>query len=193
MIHHDTTVYSRTIDGFVRYSEDPYGYFPAKATDWEPTTTSIPVHSTHITATHYGIRRTLQPYNPPETERIPATFEQHVDTLPQWERDLLDQVVFDVSPFQLVTMFTHMANFDTSAALEIQFVSDGSQIRDRMSFGWCLALPNGTRLAHCSGPGFGPGTSHQAAGYGVLSAVRFIYQLIFFTNSSSLASLFHNR
>jgi hypothetical protein len=107
-----------------------------------------------------------------------------VDTLPQWERDLLDQVVFDVSPFHLTTMFTHMANFDTSAALEIQFVSDGSQIRDRMSFGWCLALPDGTRLAHCSGPGFGPGTSHRAEGYGVLSAVRFIYQLILYTQSS---------
>jgi hypothetical protein len=140
--------------------EDPYGYFPTEITDWSPTLTSIPVHLSPSMATHFGIRRTIPPHNPPKTTRIPATFAQHVDTLPQWERDLLEQVVFDVPPFQLVIIFTNMANFDTSAALQIQFISNGSQIWDSMSFGWCLALPDGTRLAHYSGPGIGPGTSH---------------------------------
>jgi hypothetical protein len=53
-----------------------------------------------------------------------------------------------------------------------------------MSFGWCLALPDRTRLAHCSGAAFGTGTSHRAEGYGVLSAVLFVSHLITFTQST---------
>jgi hypothetical protein len=77
---------------------------------------------------------------------------------------------------------------DADHPLQIQLVSDGSQMRDRMSFGWSLSTPNGTRLATCAGPGFGPGTSHCAEGYGVLSAVRFVYRLRAFTLSPAIWS-----
>jgi hypothetical protein len=82
--HHEETVYSRTVDGFVQYSEDLYGYLPSEATTWQPTDTCIHIHLTPSTATHFGIRRTIPRINPPDIPTIPATFEQHVDSLPSW-------------------------------------------------------------------------------------------------------------
>jgi hypothetical protein len=47
-----------------------------------------------------------------------------------------------------------------------------------MMFGWIISLPDGHRLAHCSGPAYGPfGTSFCAEGYGFLSVSRFILRL----------------
>jgi hypothetical protein len=47
-----------------------------------------------------------------------------------------------------------------------------------MTFGWIISLPDGTRLAKCSGPVYGPyGTSFRAEGYGFLSVTRFLFRL----------------
>jgi hypothetical protein len=50
-----------------------------------------------------------------------------------------------------------------------------------MSFAWVLALPCGTRVATCAGPVFGfRESSYRSEGYGVLSAVRFVFHLFRF-------------
>jgi hypothetical protein len=47
-----------------------------------------------------------------------------------------------------------------------------------MTFGWVIALPNGRRLARCSGPAFGPfGSSFRTEGYGFLSVSRFLFHI----------------
>jgi hypothetical protein len=50
-----------------------------------------------------------------------------------------------------------------------------------MSFAWVLALPCGQRVVTCAGPVFGfRESSYRSEGYGVLSAVRFVYHLFQF-------------
>jgi hypothetical protein len=49
-----------------------------------------------------------------------------------------------------------------------------------------MSTSDGTRLATCAGPGFGPGTFHRAEGYGVLSAVHFVYCLQLFVQSTNI-------
>jgi hypothetical protein len=41
-------------------------------------------------------------------------------------------------------------------------VPDGSELARHMTFGWVLCLHDDTRLAVCSGPAFGTGSSHRA-------------------------------
>jgi exonuclease III len=184
----ECTVYCQTVDGFSRCeSQPPHGYAISEMTDWQPTEHSFPVHLQLETGQYFKIRRSIQNTDRPPPIVVPSTFEQYVNTLPAWERDLLSHVTFLLSPYQMLELF-ESAPVDTDHPLQIQLVSDGSQIRDRMSFGWSLSTPEGTRLATCAGPGFGPGTSHRAEGYGVLSAVRFVYRLHTFTGSPAVWS-----
>jgi hypothetical protein len=59
----------------------------------------------------------------------------------------------------------------------LHMVSDGSELAQHMTFGWALCLTDGTRLALCSGPAFGKGSSHRAKATGMLSGARFLYHL----------------
>jgi hypothetical protein len=56
-------------------------------------------------------------------------------------------------------------------------VSDGSKLACKMTFGWILCTSNELRLAICSGPAYGTGTSHRAEATGMLSAAKFLYHL----------------
>jgi hypothetical protein len=68
-----------------------------------------------------------------------------------------------------------------NTGIQLITVSDGSDASGAMTFGWIIALPNGNRLARCSGPAYGPfGTSFRAEGYGFLSVSRFLYRLHLF-------------
>jgi hypothetical protein len=63
--------------------------------------------------------------------------------------------------------------------------SDGSvKFSTHASFGWSLSLPNGQRLATCSGPVFGiKPTSYRADGYGMLSLLCFLLHLFQYCNT----------
>jgi hypothetical protein len=54
--------------------------------------------------------------------------------------------------------------------IQLLTMSDGSDESGAMMFGWIILLPDGHRLARCSGPAYGPfGKSFCAEGYGFLS------------------------
>jgi hypothetical protein len=63
------------------------------------------------------------------------------------------------------------------ATWKLFLVSDGSELARHMTFGWVLRLANGSRLAVCSGPAFGQGSSHRAEATGMLSGARFLQLL----------------
>jgi hypothetical protein len=63
-------------------------------------------------------------------------------------------------------------------------VSDGSELSQKMTFGWVLCTASGIRLAICSGPAFGTGSSHRAEGTGMLSVARFLYHLSQYCNTT---------
>jgi hypothetical protein len=120
---------------------------------------------------------------------VPETFDQYVLTLPLWEQALFTSLNFLVPPFHLSTLLGNLPLGEAARPLQIHFVSDGSQIADTTTFGWVLSLSDGTRLVCCAGPGSGPGTSHRAEGYGVLSAVCFVAHLQLVVSSNDTCSL----
>jgi hypothetical protein len=186
--NYECTVYCQTIDGFSRCEpHPPHGYAIAAMSNWQPNAHSFPVHLQLATGHYFKIRRGFQNNKYPPPIVVPETFTQYAAALPAWEYDLLSQVDFILSPYQMIALF-ESATVDAGHSLQIQLVPDGAQIRDCMSFGWSLSTPDGTRLATCADPGFGPGTSHRAESYGILSAVCFVYCLHAFTQSPAIWS-----
>jgi hypothetical protein len=150
----EDTVYCQTVDGYAHFTREVPGYVLSELADWQPTEHFHPVRLQTLMDPYFEICGDLQAtyYSIPVPS--PTTFDQFVQTLPDWEQDILENVVFHLLPFQLATLFESSALNETNP-LQIQFVSDGSQIRDQMSFGWAMSTPDGTRLATCAGPGFG--------------------------------------
>jgi hypothetical protein len=204
--HDDTTVYLQTSDGFAKCSEHDHHYVPTEVSHWQPTSQSYPIQidlldapllaSPSVPSTsplphpsrgapdsfilHGPIPSLPSHQSPPP----PTTFVQYIHTLPPWEQTLFASLEFLVPPYKLALLLLQADLAPDGSTFSIHFVSDGSQIEDTTSFGWCLSLSDGTRLARCSGPCHGPATSHRAEGCGVLSAVCFVSRLQKYTNTS---------
>lgn len=94
------------------------------------------------------------------------TFIRYISHLEENMRQLLSRVRFRASP---VTFFATLTG-------TLSFCSDGSAPASSMSFGWSSAHSGGLRLAECCGPAFGSiSASQRSEGYGLLSAVLFLY------------------
>ena len=98
-----------------------------------------------------------------------SSFPEYVSHLDKWESELL-QVSIVSSALTAIT---------NSLDKGLIIVCDGSVNQyEAGSFGWVASTSDGTRLATCSGPARGSRlTSYRAEGYGVLSVVRFIYNM----------------
>jgi len=58
------------------------------------------------------------------------------------------------------------------------FASDGGAASPKASFGWVLSTNQGRRLLHVSGPAYeAHSNSCRAEGYGILSVMRFVFQV----------------
>jgi hypothetical protein len=189
--HADSTIYLRTQDGFAQCSETQLGHCLEEASAWRPSSTSFPIHSIPIPdhPTHFRSSCPIPPLRIRPTHPVPESFDQYVMTLPKWEQSLFTSLEFLVPPFHLAATLSNLPRGADTPALQIHFVSDGSQIDETTTFGWVLSLSDGTRLAQCAGPGCGPGTSHRAEGYGVLSAVCFVSRLQLFVSTTAPWSL----
>ena len=157
---------------------DDLRFSPISHLPWQPTDTSVPVHARptiqgeewipHIPPT--GLPRV----NPPPT--IAATFSEFLLALPFWETELFSDLIMHVDCYELLRQVDHQAARRTD--IQLLTMSDGSDISGAMTFGWVISLPDGTRLARCSGPAYGPfGSSFRAEGYGFLSVTRFLFRL----------------
>ena len=99
----------------------------------------------------------------------PTTFLELLPTLDQWERDLFDTCQFLV-PYHEVL---HIVCTEP-----IMFASDGGAASPKASFGWVLSTNQGQSLLHVSGHAYGAhSNSYRAEGYGILSVMRFIFQV----------------
>jgi hypothetical protein len=170
--------YVRQESGYLRcVSIDPIRFSPISQIDWQPTPTSIPVHA----------RLTIQgddwiPLIPPTSvaptasATTAATFPEFLSSLDTWETELFADLTMHVDCYE----FIHLVETQLARTTGVQLltVSDGSDDAGAMTFGWIVSLPDGTRLARCSGPAYGPfGTSFRAEGYGFLSVSRFLLRL----------------
>jgi hypothetical protein len=113
-------------------------------------------------------------FNVPETDDArlddninPETFEEYITTLPDWEREILEEAMEQTSE---VALYEALANSDTMAVTD-----DGAIPELNMrSFGWVIATPRKV-LWECKGPVRGiPSQSFCSEGYGRLSLFLFL-------------------
>jgi hypothetical protein len=174
-------LYIRTAAGFVQYARNQSGDFDHGLLDesWRPTDHCIPVEAQPSgRGTYFLNEDSIFRVASPPVLSLPQTFLEYIDDLPDWDRSLFQWLKLLVDPFELLELCTQAAS---TSGFTLLFVSDGSAGNDSMSFAWVLALPCGERVVTCAGPVFGfRESSYRSEGYGVLSAVRFVYHLFQF-------------
>ena len=123
-----------------------------------------------------------RPAHPP----IAETFTEYIRLLPPWERQLLEHITLFVSPFTIIHQLTLMHEVNPYIKTSLLVGSDGSVEDVQLTFGWTMATPAGQRLAQCEGPACGSTpSSFRSEAYGLLSATRFLFNLIKFSATSS--------
>jgi hypothetical protein len=149
---------------------------------WNPNYYCYPIEAVSCANT-WQVIHPIHPIINSEPPFIPETF----NTLDLWEQEMLQHLTLHVPPFQLIQELlgwveTAEANNTLTNIWQMLFVSDGSELRKMMSFGWVLSTPTGTRLARCYGPASGPNTSHHAKATGMLAVSSFLLRLSQFCN-----------
>jgi hypothetical protein len=170
--------YIRNLSGYKRcVSIDPVRFSPISQLDWQPTPTSIPVHARmSLNGVHWI---PIIPYVVPILPTPPpiaTSFSDFISFLDEWETELFADLTMNVDCYEFIRLVETQKVRNTHGQLIT--VSDGSDNAGAMTFGWTISLPDGTCLAQCAGPAYGPfGTSFRAEGYGFLSVSRFLLRL----------------
>ena len=113
------------------------------------------------------------PIPPTRQHPITETFEDFVQTLEQWETDLLRHTTMDVDPYTLCDALT--TGFKSGTDGSVRYHTQGS-------FGWMLSTNHGERVAKGMGPARGPKpTSYRAEACGMLSFLRFLLRVAEYT------------
>jgi hypothetical protein len=139
-----------------------------------PTATSYPVHA-RLTIQKDAWIATIPDLPTParQVASTPATFQDYLLTLAEWETELFSELTMLVDCYEVIWLVKTTPLCNT--AIHLLMTSDGSDNAGAMTFGWILSLSNGQRLARCSGPAYGPFGS--AKGYGFLLVSRFLLRL----------------
>jgi hypothetical protein len=153
-------------------------YHPSRATDWIPDNLATPISVTptsHTTENAFEVE--YFSYVPTQSTSHHLSqyddFQDYLRRLPDWEQQLLQNIQFKYGEFSTMYYIHELP----PAKQELYAVSDGSMAHNTTTFGWILGTKDGQRLAWCSGPGFGPATSHRAECWGQLSIARFLHHL----------------
>jgi hypothetical protein len=174
-------LYVRSAEGYTQFARSSSGDFDHGLVDaaWTPSDTCVPVEADPSgRGTYFLNADSVHGIASPPIPPVAHTFLEYIDDLPSWDRSLFQWLKLLVDPFELLSLCTHASS---AAGLTLLFVSDGSAGNNSMSFAWVMALPCGQRVATCAGPVFGfRESSYRSEGYGVLSAVRFVYHLFRF-------------
>ena len=153
------------------------------ATEWEPTATAYPIDAafddTTLQTMHPDV---ILPPTVPTARNFQAFCKQK--TGKHWY--LLKHVEYKASPFVLATMLNEdgrVFNLDIElgGSSAILGVSDGSEAKKHMTYGWSLRNSRQEQLITCSGSPPGEGQSHRAEANGMLSMVWFLSLLQEFT------------
>jgi hypothetical protein len=132
----------------------------------------------------------------PERSIVSHTFTEYLTCVPAYEQHLFASIQLLVDPYEIISIFNDndhesVTTDDDTLILDntptppatIHMVSNGSELSQKMTFGWVLCTANGQRLVICSGPAFGTGSSHRAEATGMLSAAWFLYYLAQYCNT----------
>jgi hypothetical protein len=178
---HSQVLHVRSADGFIQYVRTPSGDFAHGLADpsWSPTESCVPVEADPSGSGRYFLNdESIQAIASTLVPPVAQTLLEYIDDLPTWDRSLFQWLKLLVDPFELLELCTQASS---ASGFTLLLVSDGSAGNNSMTFAWVLALPCGKRVATCAGPVFGfRESSYRSEGYGVLSAVRFVYHLFQF-------------
>jgi hypothetical protein len=193
----------RYVDGqYFQYELFDTRFITGCPTPWKPNDYCVPVTIHETSRDCWSL--THPPSLPTHPERLPiaTTFEEYLHQLPTQEQHLFASLDLLHDPFEILAHFNQeyqdLPDTDDDSTTStttptppttIHMVSDGSELSQKMTFGWVLCTANGIRLAICSGPAFGTGSSHRAEGTGMLSAARFLYHLSHYCNTQILNPL----
>jgi hypothetical protein len=167
-------------------------------TPWTPNDHCVPVNIQETSRDCWTL--TAPPALPSHPERpiIATTFDEYLRYLPANKQRLFASVDLLLDPYAILDDLFNAAYLDPTDSsdddtvvfdntptppITIHMVSDGSELAQKMTFGWILCTAHGVRLTICSGPAFGTGSSHRAEATGMLSAARFLYHLTVYCNS----------
>ena len=143
------------------------------------TVSSPPSHSVPVDLNLSGSQITRSIIIPTRLTLVvppPTTFETYLQSLDQWEYQLLCNSTTKTDAFHL------SETFQTNP--KIIAASDGSISSSIGAYRWTCSLPHGQHLATNHRPVFGhfPSSFHAEA-YGFLSYLRFLYQVSQYTQS----------
>jgi hypothetical protein len=177
---------------------------------WQPTDSCVPVTAQQYSFDCWTLTQPPAILHSPSPVIITETFHEYIGHLPTSEHHLLADLQLLYSPYEILqlinlrpltildALFAPAATddaYDLGTAptpdplpptWKLLLVSDGSELARHMTFGWALCLTDGTRLAVCSGPTFGKGSSHRAEATGMLSGARFLQLLQLFCSDTIL-------
>ena len=152
----------------------------------------LPPQSYPIRVTDNGIEWRLQSpiYRIPPTPAAPIhrNFEDYIQSLAQWEKDLFVDLKLHRRASELIDMMISTQPREVDDALvppgtrfRLLGASDGSVMKFS-TFGWvCSLVDSEEEIASCAGPVFGAkNSSFRAEGYGMLSLARFLYRLFLY-------------
>ena len=167
---------------YVSISQDQFDH-ALECPDWWPSSTCTPVQADFVDGRYDILPESVVPILSRPPASVPRTFSDYISRLPEWERLLFDELQFlGLAPFELLDQCTAEHG---GIHLTLIFCSDGSAGDNSMSFAWRMALPSGRRVVQCAGPAFGHiQSSYRGEGYGVLSAVRFVFHWFLFCGES---------
>jgi hypothetical protein len=167
---------------------------------WQPTDSCVPVTVEQFSYDCWTLTQPPSIIHNPSRVNIVETFHEYLGQLPSSEQHLFADLQLFFSPYEILqlinlcplTILDALFAPSTDDAYDLDappkldpklptwkllLVSDGSELARHMTFGWVLCLHDGTRLAVCSGPAFGTGSSHRAEATGMLSGAHFLQLL----------------
>jgi hypothetical protein len=170
---------------------------------WQPTDSCVPVTAEQFSYDCWTLTQPPSILHNPSLVTIVETFHEYIGQLPSSEHHPFADLQIFYSPYEILqlinlrpltildALFAPSTNdaYDldsprkpdpTLPTWKLLLVSDGSELARHMTFGWVLCLHDGTRLAVCSGPAFGTGSSHRAEATGILSGAPFLQLLQIF-------------
>ena len=119
-------------------------------------------------------RHALIPPPHPLTLR-PDTFDAYVQTMDEWERELLQFVDLRMDPFEFCVELQPL--FKAACDGSVRLISQQS------AFGWSIRDERGTTVVQGMGPAPGSKpTSYRAEAYGMLSIMRFLIRIAEYTD-----------
>jgi hypothetical protein len=193
-------LYRQTPEGWTQYELFDTRFLNGIHRDWTPTQSSVPVTIEQLSRDCWQLTHPPSIIYHPSPVLIPATLHEYLAQLPSWEHHLFADLILLYEPYDILqrinlrpltiadALFTPSTPNDDGTPThddpiwKLLMVSDGSESSMKMTFGWALCLHDGTRLAYCSGPAFGRGSSHRAEATGMLSGARFLHHLALFCN-----------